>query len=55
MIFLIGILLLQLGSFYTEIAYKYAINPGIANTAHMMGLVVGAIMGKLNVFSWKFR
>ncbi len=55
LIFLISILLLQLGSFYSEIMYKYSINPGIANTAHMMGLLVGAILGKLNVFSWKFR
>ncbi|MBA3603403.1 MAG: rhomboid family intramembrane serine protease [Parachlamydiaceae bacterium] len=55
LIFLVSIVLLQLGSFYTEIVYKYSINPGIANTAHMMGLLVGIILGKLNVFSWKFR
>lgn len=53
MIFLLSILLLQLASFYTEIAHDQPIAPQIANTAHMTGLLLGYLLGSLDFFSLK--
>lgn len=53
LLFLIFVLLLQLASFYTEIAHNQPIAPQIANTAHMTGLLLGYILGHFNFFAWK--
>lgn len=55
MLFLISFLLLQMVSFYTEIVYKQPLAASIANTAHMAGLLIGAILGNLDFFAWKNR
>jgi len=51
--FLFTMLAIQLTSFYTEVAVGQSISPPIANTAHMTGLVLGLILGRLNFFSWR--
>lgn len=53
LLFLIFVLLLQLASFYTEIAHNQPIAPQIANSAHMTGLLLGYILGHFNFFAWK--
>jgi GlpG protein len=53
LLFLIFVLLLQMVSFYTEIAHNQSIAPQIANTAHMTGLLLGFILGSFNFFAWK--
>lgn len=52
LLFLFVILVLQLASFYTEIAYNQPIAPQIANTAHMAGLFLGFLFGSFNFFAW---
>lgn len=53
MAFLGLMLLLQTISFYAETAFHTTIAPPIANTAHMSGLLIGLLMGKLDFFAWK--
>jgi GlpG protein len=50
MIFIFGIFAIELFSFFLEINGKAAISPGIANAAHISGLVLGAILGRLSFF-----
>ncbi len=49
--FVIALLLLQIASFYLEINGNAPIGPGIANTAHIGGALVGIILGRTNLFS----
>ncbi len=53
MLFLVSILFLQMVSFFMEVTNKQSITPGIANSAHFSGLLIGGILGKLDFFSWK--
>jgi len=50
----IGIFLmffLQLASFYVEVQGRPPIASGIANTAHIIGLILGGCLGKLKLFT----
>lgn len=52
-LFFFGIMLaIQLLSFVTEITWKVSISPGIANTAHIVGVIVGILFGRSKYFSW---
>ncbi|MBA3239335.1 MAG: rhomboid family intramembrane serine protease [Parachlamydiaceae bacterium] len=55
MLFLGVILLIQMSSFYTEVAFGQSMATQIANTAHMSGLLLGLILGNLDFFAWKQR
>lgn len=50
LIFLGLMVLFQAASFYAEIVFNTVISPPIANTAHMVGLAVGLLFGRLNFF-----
>ncbi len=52
-IFILGLALLQAISFATEILFNFPISPGIANTAHVSGVVIGLLLGRLSLFAWK--
>lgn len=53
MVFILGMAAIQLLSFIFELTMKMSLTPGIANTAHMSGLVIGGILGKIDFFGWK--
>ena len=53
MFFIFSMFTLQLISFYLEFNKQISISPGIANTAHLTGATMGAILGRLPFFSWK--
>jgi GlpG protein len=55
MLFLGVMVLIQTSSFYTEIAFGQSMATQIANTAHISGLLLGLILGKLDFFAWKKR
>lgn len=51
--FIMTMLGIQLISFAFEVIQHTAISPGIANTAHLSGALLGYILGKMPFFSWK--
>lgn len=50
-IFIFGVSLLQLASFILQVSGKSPLPIGIANTAHITGLIVGLLLGRLNFFA----
>ncbi len=53
MIFIFAIAGLQLVSFFLELTTGTSVSPGIANTAHLSGAAIGAVLGRLNFFGWR--
>lgn len=53
LIFVFGMLALQLAVFVIEVSTKRALAISIANTAHITGLLVGLLLGKMNAFARK--
>ena len=53
LVFIGMMVILQLFSFSYEVLSKEAITPGIANTAHIAGLFIGALIGLANIFKLK--
>ncbi len=53
LVFIIGMALLQLMSFFIEKSFDLALSPGIANMAHLVGGLMGFLLGRLNFFSWR--
>ena len=53
LVFIGMMLILQLFAFGYEVFSKEAITPGIANTAHIAGLLIGALIGLTNIFKLK--
>lgn len=53
MFFIFAVFFLQLISFYFETQQQTSFSPGIANTAHLSGALIGAILGRFSFFSWK--
>jgi len=51
--FVATVFLIQLGSFYLEVEHALSASPGIANTAHLVGGALGALLGCLSFFSWR--
>lgn len=43
----------QFASFIMEYFFGYPLSPGIANTAHLSGILLGYLLGKLKFFAWK--
>ncbi len=52
-VFIGGMALLQVASFFTELYAGIAIAPPIANTAHLTGAFCGWILGRMRYFAWK--
>ncbi len=55
MLFIIAMFGIQLLSFFMEIFSHSAFSPGIANTAHLSGALLGLILGRLDFFAYKNR
>jgi rhomboid protease GlpG len=53
LIFIISMAAIQLLSFFLEKSFEWSFSPNIANMAHLIGGLVGYILGKLNIFSWR--
>ena len=51
--FVAAMLSIQIVAFYWEVQNVTTFTPGIANTAHITGALIGAILGRLPLFSWK--
>ncbi len=53
LIFVLGMAGLQLLSFFLEKNFNLPFAPNIANTAHIIGGIMGGIFGKWSFFSWR--
>lgn len=49
--FILTMFLIQVASFFSEVYYQQSLAPGIANTAHLSGALIGYLMGKMKFFS----
>jgi GlpG protein len=50
--FILAVFAIQCISFIAEVYYQTSFSPGIANTAHLSGALIGYILGRLNIFKW---
>lgn len=50
--FIITMFSIQLISFFLELYLHMTISPGIANTAHLSGVLMGLLLGRMRFFSW---
>lgn len=55
LIFVFAILGLQIFSFFIETFTKHAFAPNIANTAHIAGAIIGAILGRFHFFAQRIK
>lgn len=53
LIFILGMAFIQLLSFFLEKSFQLGLTPGLANTAHVVGGLVGLVLGRLPFFSWR--
>ncbi len=53
LVFIFGIFAFQLVSFVFEVTTHVSFASGIANTAHLVGLACGALLGRISFFAWK--
>lgn len=51
-LFILAMFAIQSFSFLSELFFNKALSPGIANTAHLSGALVGYLLGHINYFSW---
>lgn len=51
--FIFTMFALQLISFGLEVIQQTPFSPGVANTAHLSGALLGYVLGKVSYFSWK--
>ncbi len=51
--FIVAMLLVQVISFFLEVSQGIAISAGIANTAHISGAILGALLARSSLFAWK--
>lgn len=54
-LFILAILGIQFASFTMEIIGYPSLSPGIANTAHITGGIIGYAAASLNLFTWRAR
>ncbi len=52
-VFIAGMFFLQLASFLILVFGWGSFSPNIANTAHIAGALIGALLGKMPYFSWR--
>lgn len=53
LIFVMSMAGIQLFSFFLEKSFEWTFSPNIANVAHLIGGLLGLILGRLNFFSWR--
>lgn len=53
LIFILSMAALQFISFFLEKTMDLSISPGIANVAHLSGVLLGLLLARLNFFSWR--
>jgi GlpG protein len=53
LIFILSMAAIQLLSFFLEKSFEWAFSPNIANVAHLMGGLVGYLLGRSKFFSWR--
>ena len=53
MVFIFGMASVQLLSFFMEKSFNMGFSPNIANIAHLSGALIGYMIGKTNIFSWR--
>lgn len=53
LLFVLGMAALQIFSFFLEKTTDISVSPGLANTAHLAGGVIGYALGYLDFFRWK--
>lgn len=53
LIFILGMAAIQLLAFFAERFFSLSFSLNIANTAHVIGGLVGFLLGRLNYFSWR--
>lgn len=53
LIFIISMAGIQFLSFFLEKSFEWAISPNIANMAHLVGGLLGFLLGRLHFFSWR--
>lgn len=51
--FILAILGLQVAAFFIQVLTTYDFAPNIANTAHISGAVIGALLGRRKFFAQK--
>ncbi len=54
-IYVFGMFLVQFAAFFLQLFTNIQFTPIIANTAHIVGAVIGALLGRLSFFSHKVR
>lgn len=54
-VYIAGMAAVQSLSFLFEIVGNTSFSPGIANTSHVSGLVIGAFLGCFNFFRWRVK
>ncbi len=55
LLFILAIFVLQLVSFFIQISTSYSFAPNIANTAHIGGAVIGALLARLSFFAQRVK
>ncbi len=53
LVYIFGMAIVQLLSFFIEQSFSLSLSPNIANMAHLMGALGGCLLGRLNFFSWR--
>lgn len=53
--FIAAMFALQLGSFLFQLFTTHTLETNIANTAHIVGALIGLLLGRLSYFSWRAR
>lgn len=53
--FILAMLILQIAMFFVQIFWSGSLNLNIANTAHIAGALIGALLGRMSFFAWRVR
>lgn len=51
--FILMMLGIQTADFFADVLWNAHLTPRIANTAHLAGVAVGLLLGRMNFFAWK--
>lgn len=54
MVFIFGMAGIQFLSFFAEKSFNLGFSTNVANVAHLSGALLGYLIGKTNIFSWRY-